>query len=348
MQNLIYWALNGEQLAFENTSYATHGRSICTDLLAFALRVFRNCFCMWYFPETVHARSYKFPCSIKGCFSQFEPNKRFWVFGRSNGIRTVSYNSSEYNDCVCQAGVISNKVAFSFCTLFKTRPIAAKGGKPCIFRWVHVIFKTSLPLLNGSNFHDMHVGTWREIVEAKTSMSASTHSRLPFAWVSHCLRLEIGFLVESTWKQVVWNLFTYIWENVVVGIPLCLHLYWIWGAAILSIWECMDGTDGCIWLKFRIAHFAVSNSKTFIWHWFSRGVHDLPVLCPWRGGPRLLRPPVCGRLRDICGWLWFSCGGAQPVEGLIAIFWGFFANAGEVFILAGGRGLVAGLSFYGV
>ena len=36
------------------------------------------------------------------------------------------------------------------------------------------------------------------------------------------------------------------------------------------------------------------------------------------------------------------------MEGLIAIFWGFFANAGEVFILAGGRGLVAGLSFYGV
>ena len=37
--------------------------------------------------------------------------------------------------------------------------------------------------------------------------------------------------------------------------------------------------------------------------------------------------------------------------GLIAIFWDFFANAGEIFILAGGRrggGLGAGLSFYGV
>ena len=32
--------------------------------------------------------------------------------------------------------------------------------------------------------------------------------------------------------------------------------------------------------------------------------------------------------------------------GLIAIFWDFFANAGEIFILAGGLG--AGLSFYGV
>ena len=39
------------------------------------------------------------------------------------------------------------------------------------------------------------------------------------------------------------------------------------------------------------------------------------------------------------------------MEGLIAIFWDFFANTGGIFILAGGRGeggLGAGLSFCGV
>ena len=52
------------------------------------------------------------------------------------------------------------------------------------------------------------------------------------------------------------------------------------------------------------------------------------------------------RLRGVWDWLWFSCGVAHCGRGLIAIFRGFFASIGEIFILAGGLG--TGLSFYGV
>ena len=73
-----------------------------------------------------------------------------------------------------QAGVISNKIAFYFCTLFKASLISAKGGKAYYFRWVHVIWKASLPILNESNFHDMYVRTWWEIVEAKRFICGSS------------------------------------------------------------------------------------------------------------------------------------------------------------------------------
>ena len=47
-----------------------------------------------------------------------------------------------------------------------------------------------------------------------------------------------------------------------------------------------------------------------------------------------------GRLQGVGGW--FSCGVARRGEGLVAVFRGYFASAGRIFISPGGLG--AGLS----
>ena len=86
---------------------------------------------------------------------------------------------------------------------------------------------------------------------------------LPFAWVSHYSWLEIGFLVEINWKvfcgncdpfdqQVVPNLFAYIWK-VTLWVTFMFTKYE--RATILSIWRCMDWTDGCIQVKVRNRRF---------------------------------------------------------------------------------------------
>ena len=58
-------------------------------------------FFMYSFPETVHGRNYKFPCSIKRCFSLFDPSKKSGDCRRILDIRIVSCKISGYYDCVC-------------------------------------------------------------------------------------------------------------------------------------------------------------------------------------------------------------------------------------------------------
>ena len=165
----------------------------------------------------------------------------FCVFGRSNGICTVSCTCSGCHDCVCQAGVISNKVAFSFCTLWLDLLVQKEGN---------------YILLDGSKLFEKHPFSywmdqtsmicmlgpdekfWKQkdlCLEAATPPYCLKNFwiELLFDWVSHCSRLEIGCFVENTRKvfcyncapfdqKVVPNLFAYIWENFIVS---TLHLY---------------------------------------------------------------------------------------------------------------------------
>ena len=71
----------------------------------------------------------------------------------------------------------------------------------------------------------------------------------------------------------------------------------------------------------------------------AKGVKEIGLEVVWgKLGPGMVFGG--GRLRDIGGW--FSCGVARRGGGLVAVFRGYFASAGRIFIFPGGLG--AGLS----
>ena len=92
------------------------------------------------------------------------------------------------------------------------------------------------------------------------------------------------------------------------------------------------------------------------------------MLCPWRRAPRpsweasgvlltrgmqglLIFPWLSGAfvpadLQSVAGYLGLAVVFARPGEDLIAIFWGFFANVGGVFVLAEGGGGGWALSYH--
>ena len=166
LQYYVYRTLNGIKLSLRTLALLiTPGRlamSVCTSSSGTCDKIdwfFWNSLCIQSFPETAHARSYIFLCSIKGCFPLFCPNKRSGDFGSGDITCIVCWKSSGYHGCVCHAGVISS-VAFSFCILFKTQPIRAKRVKAYPLRWVQVIWKAFLPLLNKFTFHDIYVSIY--------------------------------------------------------------------------------------------------------------------------------------------------------------------------------------------
>ena len=103
---------------------------------------------------------------------------------------------------------------------------------PSLSEWIQLPWHVCWNLMGNSGSKKIYV--WK--LSSPAQCLKSFVIQLPFAWVSQCLQLEIGFLVESTWQvfcgncdpfgqQVAPNLFAYIWKNFVVGTS---HLYEIW------------------------------------------------------------------------------------------------------------------------
>ena len=90
----------------------------------------------------------------------FGPNKSSASFKSSRVVLTDICNSFGNHDCACHSGVTKIRVACSDSFLFNTRAISENVENAYPFRCVQEILDASLPLLEGSGFHDMYVATW--------------------------------------------------------------------------------------------------------------------------------------------------------------------------------------------